>query len=293
MHFIVAAWAASVLYAFGSVAGKLAAKHHINNPWLYNFAWAVVTLVCTLPIALWHHVGFPQDWPSMWWLALANAVSGVMYILALYEIDVSVIGPLYNLRTPVLLLAGTLIYNEVLYPYQWIAISVLILAGLVVNIDEKLSLRSLFNKRTLLGLVAVLTSAWFNGTIKYTSQHNGYWEVLLWSTVLGIIFLLPTIPLFYKDVKKTRANRYTGLVISTVLFTVGFLFEVMAVAQNVSISMAIVSLPVSMLIAVGFSVFAPQLLEKHTAKVYALRLGAAAVMVASALVLSCELFPND
>lgn len=286
MSFIVFAWASSIVYALGSIAGKLATKHHINNPWLYNFMWGALSLVFMVPIALFNHVGFPQDWTSMWWLALANAVSGTLFILALYESDISILGPLYNLRTPLLVFAGTVLYKEVLTPLQWGLLAVLMIAGMLVNVDEKLSLRTFFSKRVGFALLAVLTSAWFNGTIKYASMHNGYWEVLLWSGILGMIFILPTIPLFYKEYKKTRIDRYSGLLLSTVLFTIGFLFEVKALAQNVSISMAIISLPLSMVVAIAFSVFAPKLLEKHTAKIYAIRLTAAAVMVIAALGLS-------
>ena len=72
----------------------------------------------------------------------------------------------------------------------------------------------------------------------------------------------------------------------TVLFIIGWAFEVLALRQNISISMTIISLPVSMLFAILFSVFAPKLLEKHTMKVYAIRLIAAGIMVAAALGLS-------
>lgn len=286
MSFILDAWLSSIVYAFGSVVGKLATKHHINNPWLYNFAWGIFSLLCTLPLALVNHVGLPQDWGSMWLLGLANAVSGTMFILALYQSDVSIIGPLYNLRTPLLVLAGTVLFREVLMPFQWVLMGIIIIAGMLVNIDEHLNIKTIFNKRTGFALLAVLTSAWFNGTIKYASMHNGYWEVMLWSGILGMVFVSVTIPLFYRDFRKSRMSQYSGLVLSTVLFTVGLLFEVKAVSQNVSISMAIISLPVSMIIAIAFSIFAPKLLEKHTAKVYAIRITAAAVMFVAALGLS-------
>lgn len=274
------------MYAVGSIAGKLATKHHIANPWLYNFMWAVLATLCLLPLALINHVGLPQDWASMTILALANAISGTAFIMAFYAVDVSVMAPLSNLRTPIMVLVGVMWFREFLSPFQWLLIGVIFLGGMAVNAEEKFHIRSFVNRKTALVLLFVITSAWFNSYTKYTLQFNGYWEVLLWQNILGILFLLPTLPLFYKDLTRTKPYQYSGLLISTILFLGGYMFEVMALKENISITMTIIALPLSMLLAIAFSVFAPKLLEKHTTKVYAIRLTAAAVMVAAALVLS-------
>ena len=65
-----------------------------------------------------------------------------------------------------------------------------------------------------------------------------------------------------------------------------FLFSVKAFGENISISMTIISLPLAMIMTMALSVVAPKLLEKHTAKVYAIRLSAAAAMFVAALGLS-------
>ncbi len=286
MSYIVFAWLASVVYALGSIVGKIAIRHQIANRWLYNFMWALLSTVLIVPFAVANHVGLPQDWGSMLWLGAANAVSGVAFILAFYEVDLTILSPLYNLRTPFIVLVGALFYREVLTSFQWVLMTILIIAGIFINTDEELSLKVLWHKGTLLAVVAVLTSVWFNSTIKMTSMHNGFWEVLLWSNLIATILFLPTLPLFYKDLKKVKLNKYYGLVISTILFAAGYFWEVKAFAQNVSISVAIITLPISMLIVIPLSVFKPKLLEKHTAKIYAIRLTAAAVMFAAALGLS-------
>lgn len=286
MDFIEFAWLACGTYAVASIVGKLATKHHIANPWLYNFVWFCLTAVLTVPLALYYHVGMPRDWNSILWLSLANAVSGTAFILAFYAIDISVLGPLFNLRTPILVLVGALIYKEVLTPLQWILMAILLIASIAVNAEERFKTRGLLGKRIALIIFTIGTSAWFNGLIKVTAMRNGYWETLLWPNIIGTMLIIPTIPLFYRDMRKLKLSRYWGLVLSSLLFTVGYFFEVKAVSRNVSLSMAIISLPLSMVIAIAFSVFAPKLLEKHTVKIYAIRLTAAAIMFAAAMGLS-------
>jgi len=286
MNYIGFAWLASITYAFGAVVAKLATKHHIANPWLYNFMWGVVATAILVPIGLFNGMGFPQDWPTMIVLSLANVISGTAYVLAVYAVDVSVISPLSSLRTPFLVLIGVLLFHEPLAFFQWILIAVIFLGGVLVNVEERFHLKTFFNRRMALVLLWVIMSAWFISYVKYASQLNGYWEVLVWPNILGLLMLLPTLPLFFRDLKKTKLSRYSGLTMMTILFLVGWGFEVAALRQNISISMTIISLPLSIFIAIAFSVFAPKLLEKHTAKIYAIRIAAAAVMFVAALGLS-------
>jgi len=286
MTYIAYAWLASVLYALGSVAGKIATNHHIKNPWLYNFMWGFLTILVMTPIALVNHAGLPQDWNSMLWLSLANAVSGTAFILAFYMLDLTALSPLYNIRTGLVVLAGVFLFREVLMPWQWLLMGILLVAGVAINVDERMNIRMFANKRVVFALFAVATSAWFNSYIKVASMHNGYWEIMLWSNVLAVLMTLVTLPLFYRDLRSVRWSKYYGLVASTGFFTAGFLAEVKALAENVSISMAIISLPVSMILVIALSLTWPRLLEKHTAKIYAIRLTAAAVMFAAAFGLS-------
>lgn len=286
MSYIVFAWLTSITYGLGSVVGKIATRHHIDNPWFYNIIWYVVTVVCILPFALAGGVGLPQDWYSMWWLSAANAVSGVMFVLAFYAVDLSVLSPLASLRTPVAALIGALFFRESLTFNQQMLIGAIFLAGLFVQADERFSFKALLTRKTLLALTWVGTSVWFNSMIKAASATNGFWEVSLWSNVFGLLLCLPTLPLFWRDAFRTPVKKYSGIVISTILFTAGLLFSVKAIGENVSISMAIISLPLAMVMTMILSLFAPKLLEKHTAKVYAIRLVSAAVMVLAALGLS-------
>ncbi|MFZ6035167.1 MAG: EamA family transporter [Patescibacteria group bacterium] len=286
MSYIIYAWIASITYGLGSIIGKLATKYHIDNPYLYNVIWSVLTLIFIIPFALIGHVGFPQDWNSIIWLGLSSAVSSITFTLAFYAVDLSILSPLANMRAPFTALLGVMLFHESLSSFQWGLIFLLFFAGLFIHADEHFSLKSFLSKATLLAFIWILTSVWFNTMIKTASIHNGYWEVSLWSSVLTVIFLIPTLPLFINSIKKTPFKNYLGIALNTALYTVGLLFSIKALAVNVSISMAIISVPLTLILTMILSFIAPKLLEKHSLKIYVIRLAAASVMFFAALGLS-------
>ncbi len=89
--------------------------------------------------------------------------------------------------------------------------------------------------------------------------------------------------MFINNPKRTPIKEYTGILLISVLGVIGTLAASAAVAQNVSISTAIISLPVSMVLVFILSFLKPDLLEKHTLKVYAVRFFAAVVMFVATL----------
>lgn len=283
MPFYVFAWVAEFFYGLGAIAGKLSSKHQIANPWLFNFVWILLVTILTLPFAFVAGIQWPVHWGPLWLLALFSATSATLYILALYALDVSILGPLYTLRIAISGLLGVIWFDERLSSYQIGLMVLMIMAGLFVSIDESMSIRSFFRKSVVLGLVSVVNSAIYNATVRYAMQFEGYWEVTVWGQVLGQVLLLVTIPFFWKDIRNVRLNQWSGLIGSTVLVTLGFLAANRALAENLSVSSAIMSIPLSMVMVVLFSVFAPKLLEHHTLKVYTIRFSAVGVMVWAAL----------
>src|SRR5689334_16016840 len=153
MSYIVYAWLTSLTYGVGSIVGKLASKQQIQNPWVFNIVWALVTAMCITPFAVAHGVTFPQHWPSMLLLGIAGAFSASTFALAFYAVEVSVLSPLSNLRTPFLSFIGILFFHESLTSFQWLLIVFIFLAGVGVSMDEQLSVRKIWNKQTALALL--------------------------------------------------------------------------------------------------------------------------------------------
>ena len=116
MNYIYFAWLTSFTYGLGSVIGKISTKHHISNPWLYNFIFFVLTALCIVPFAIVGGVGLPQDWSSILWLSVANTVSGTIFVLAFYAVDLSILSPLSSFyERPLLPRRGTFFGRDIDY----------------------------------------------------------------------------------------------------------------------------------------------------------------------------------
>jgi uncharacterized membrane protein len=286
MPFYIFAWITNIFYGLGTVSGKLAGKHQIKNPWQLNFLWNLFTLLLTVIVALWYGVRWPTHWGPIFLVGLFSTLSGTFYILALNLLDISVLSPLYAFRSVFSVMLGVILFREFLAPWQYFLVGIIVLSGLFVSLDERLSIRSFFRPSIALAVLAVCASTLYGVSIKYAMQFEGYWEVVLWGSILPVVLLLPTIPLFWKDIRKPVFKEYWGVILLTVFGFLGFLTANKAYGQNVGITSAILSVPVSMIMAVLFSFIVPKLLEKHTVKIYAIRFIATAVMIVAALKLT-------
>jgi drug/metabolite transporter (DMT)-like permease len=278
------AWLASLMYGTVGVIGKLISRHSVANPWLLNFFWNLFILVLIVPVVWWQGgLVWPSAWANIIWASLFYAGGTAFYVLALYKMDVSVLAPLFSFRTALAVVFGAAMLGELLTSWQYFLIAVIFLSGLFVSVDERFELRSFFNWGTALALLDMLFLVLMAVFIKKSAAEIGYWGTTLWSALLGQVCLLVTWPLFKKDLSQLKPKQYGLMFIPAVAGMIGTLAVNKAYAVSVSLTSAIISLPLSMVIAFCFSVLAPELLEKHTFKVYAVRFAAAAVMIVAAL----------
>jgi len=283
---MIFAWIAAVIYGVNGVVGKLTSKHAVTNPWLFNFFWGAVSAMGTTVIALANHAGMPIAWGSLLIASIFSCMTGILYIFAMYKLDVSVLGPLYNVRVVFTAILGAIFLGEILTGHQYILIAVIFISGIFLTLDEHRRLRSFFRKEVMIGLAAIFSSALMASSIKWAVLENGYWTFSLWMPIIAQGILLGTIPLFWKDLFVTPLKKYSGIILVGLLTALGELAATKAFSINVSIASAIISIPFSMIIAYLFSIFAPTLLEKHTHRVYVIRFAAAAVMLIAAIKLS-------
>lgn len=280
------AWLASLIYAATAIFGKLTTRHVVANQWLFNFFWNLFICAAIVPVALFFGAGMPDEWGILVVAGILLFFVNTLYTLALYRLDVSVIGPLYNFRSVFTALLGAAFLGEVLTGSQYALIIIIFVSGIFLNVDERFKLRAFLRKESVIGLLAVLASALFGFAVKASIAANGFWDTSLWTEIIAQALMLGTLPLFYRDVHATRMRTYLGIFALGLLSAVGELAANKAYGINVTISSAIIAIPFSMLIAFVFSVFAPRLLEKHSIRVYAIRFIAAAVIIVAAIELS-------
>lgn len=286
MSFLIFAWTAAILYGLVNVIGKLTSKYAVENVWLFNFLYGLCSLLFTLPIVFANHVGIPNAWGNLSLAVLFNILFSFCYTIAIFSMDLSVMGPLFNFRTVFALLLGVLMLHETLSVTQSVLIGLIFLAGIFVSMDERLSIKSFFKKSTLnvllMSLFLALSSIYINKSV----AEIGYWETTLFVPLLSQLAFLTTIPFFWKELPKINEKQIGGVAAMALCLALGNFASIKAYASNVSISTAIEALPISMFIVFFLSRVKPDLLEKHSGKIYAIRFTAAFVMIIAALRLS-------
>lgn len=288
MHFSfqIFAWAASLAYALEVVATKLLSKHEIKNPWLLNFAYSGLVLILTVPLAVYFHAGLPAHWESVILAGVFWALANIFYIFTLYKLDVSTATPLFNFRIVFTVILAELLLKEWVSPAQLWLIALVLVGGVLVTLDERLSRRSMLSWGTAFAVLAMLAFSIDAIFINRSIAENGFWTVTLWSVVIAQILFCLTLPKFSAEVK-TVANRQWLFILCVAIFDlVGVLAANRAYAKNVSISSAIITLPLSAVLVFIVSLIAPKFLEKHTIKIYLIRFAGAALMVYAGIRLS-------
>ena len=286
MPFYVYAWIGALASGLIVITAKLTSKHSIANPWLFNFLLVTVTLLFTVPFAFLFHSFLPVNWVPIFLAAIFSTLFNIFWIFSTYALDVTVLVPLFNFRGAFAVIIGAMFLGEKFTSIQILYVAIIFLAGMFTSIDEKFSLRSFFNTLILLALVTMLFLTINNALIKISLQTNSLWANNLWIAIFNTIFLIPTLPRFYKDLKKINYSHVLPVGAMGVFSTITEFSANVAYKANLGISSLIMNTPFSMILALLFSIFAPKLLEKHTVKVYAIRFTASLVMIYCAMQLT-------
>lgn len=286
MSYIVLAWLAALTYAAVGVSSKLVTKYSVSNPWLMNFVWSVFIAFNLWIIGLFMGIGIPNTWGSLIVVGIYNCLLGIFYVLALYRLDVSVLSPFGNLRTAITAILSVILLGEALSTGQYLLIGLIFISGAVLAYDEKTKLKSFLQPAIGIAFLYVLFSSLWNISIKQSIIEVGYWATTIWSYIISVIFLGLTAPLFWRDLKKVKTKQIGVIFFLSIGSVAASLFAFKALETNVSISSAIMNLPLSGVAAFLLSLFIPSLLEKHPIKVYLIRFSAVAVMILSAIQLS-------
>ncbi|HEX9804860.1 MAG TPA: EamA family transporter [Candidatus Dojkabacteria bacterium] len=286
MNYIVFAWISSVSYTLLAIFSKLASNKATNNPWLLNFIWTFGSFLLLIPLFIINGGSWPSEWLYLILAGVSNAVWFILYAFSLYRLDVTVISPMYSFQTLFVVILSFLFLNETLNAFQIFLFIITILAGIIVNLDEKFKLKSFFSSSVGILIVGMFFLALSRIFTNLTLKSNGIWETTLGIVFITTIVLLPTITKFKKDLGKLNIANSSSLLLMSLTYVVGTVTAYQAFKDNVSISSIIISLPLTIFFVLVISRFKPKLLEEHSAKVYAVRFIGTVVMVAAALLIS-------
>ncbi|PIV71022.1 hypothetical protein COW57_01920 [Candidatus Roizmanbacteria bacterium CG17_big_fil_post_rev_8_21_14_2_50_39_7] len=226
--------------------------------------WNGLFVVFMIPFYFNSEVSIPHKWDNLIIASLLSAVCCALYVICTYRIDVSVLSPMYNIRTGFSVLFGFLLLGETLTPYKIFLIGIIIVMGLLVSLDEKFSFRSFLTKNIFVAIVFMVFLALYSIFLKKTIVEIGYWNATVWVPILTAVFLLFTFPKFKKDIKTLRKKHTLPIVLVTLTTVFGGLAINKAYAVNVGITTVIISIPSSMILAFIMSLFWPKLMENNS-----------------------------
>lgn len=284
MNPLVFAWVASITYGLYAVTAKLIGKYQLNNSYQFSFFITFFGGLLMAAVSIINGARLAPNWTYILLASLFLALGNALYLRALKVLDVSVMSPLFNIRVALTVILSFFILGESLTHQSLFFIAIIFIAGFFASMDEKFSMRTFFTKNIAIGLLFMLVLSIQSILVNKAINQSDYWTATLWMSLIAIIFsLIILFPRFKKDLATTNPKKYLGVGLLALIGGMGDLSAYKAFEGNVSLSSAIISLPISMILVFIFSVWKPSLLEKHSIKVYLVRFTAAGLMIWSAL----------
>ncbi len=273
------AWTASVLFAGEALLAKYISKHSIKNPWLFNFLWVFFVFVLNTAVCLWVGISFPEKWGDIILAGVFFALAMGLFMFANNYLDITVLTPLFNIRTIFAVILGVVFLGEVITIKQYWLIGLMVVSGVIISLDERMAVKSFLSKGFGFAMAEMATLALMALFLNRALAHTDFWTVNFWYNLIGFVLVIFSWPFAKEGVKILTKPQVAGVFLMAFLGVFGNLAVLKAYKSNISISGAILSLPLSMVVVIVLSIFFPKLLEHHTWKVYTIRILAAIILV--------------
>ncbi|MEI8232844.1 MAG: EamA family transporter [bacterium] len=284
MNSIIFAWVASITYGLYAITAKLIGKYQLKNSYQFSFFITLFSGILMTLVSYAYGGRLATNWFYIILAAAFLAIGNALYLATLKVLDVSVMSPLFNIRVAITVILGILVLGESFSLQSVYLIVLIFIAGFFATMDEKFSLKSFFTQNISLGLLFMLVLSIQSLFVNRAIDQTNYWTATLWMGLLAIafsfIFLFPKIK---NDLKTTKPKEYLGVALLSLVGSIGDLAAYKAFEGNVGLSSVIISLPISMVLAFILSIAKPDLMEKHSLKVYLVRFTAAGIMIWGAL----------
>jgi uncharacterized membrane protein len=253
---------------------RLTAKHAMPNPYAWFFWYFLIYFILGLFLPFFTPIKIvPLDVRALSFnvpYAIAIYIGIFCFAQAIYRLDVTTMGPLSNWGNVFTPLLAFLVLGEKL-PFQNIPWLILIVvAGIFAAYDERLKVKSFFNKYVYLFLVFVFCLSVTRIAANRGINSVGFWNFTFYEFFYGSIGLLIITPFIYKKIK-VNIKPILFMIPAVVLEFLGLLAILKAFSYQVIIPAIISSIPLGSVIAFVISRYDSKLLEYHPLKTYAIR----------------------
>jgi len=288
MSYIVYAFIAAFCFAFSQIVNKLLSKHSIDNAdslmTYFMMASFFFGLFLTPFVSL--DIPSPQVLGIIIIMVTTFLTGYYLFYHGVFQADASTFSPLFQLQAGLIAILAYFFLGErfPLQNYFWVFI--MILGAIFVSFNENMSPRKFLNRGVLLIILMQVIHSVSNLFVGYSLKYLPPLEVLFWFyLMIGLIlgpFILIRKPNLNYPVKQVIPMYIGGFISGS-----GAVALLIAYTQNLTITSAIslMSSPIVFVFSLFASRFFPQLLEHHSAKVYAVRgIGLAVIVVGAYMV---------
>ena len=285
MSFTLIIWISSIAYGLQTIAGKLTSKYSLQNPWQLNFFWSVFNFLSAIAFVGYFGLSYPQNIIPYVIAGFFLSIGNILLTYSIYKLDITIISPLFAFQTAFTAILGWLFLSETFTSFQYFQIFLIFLCGIFIKLDESFSIKK-FSSDLWIGVICMLFLSVSRATFKIANNGGDYWSTIFWVNLFTMLFLLFTIPKFKSSLRSTPLKNYFGALGYSLLGNIGRIFMFIGLSVNATITTVVTSIPTSMLMTIPLAYIFPQLLEKHSTKVYLIRLILAAVMIFCSLKLT-------
>lgn len=274
MNYLFFAFLAAVCFAVGQILNKLLSKHSIDNKdtmmayfMLSTFSFGVV-LLPFVPLTI----------PSIEALKLIVVIASTVllgyysFFSGIFDTDASSFAPLFQLQAGLVGILAFIFLGERFPIQNYFWMGLLIIGAILVSIDEKMTIKSFFNKGMALILLMQVFHAIANLFVGFTLKQLTPIQILFWENMMiGLICLV------FILIKKPKMNlkiaKAAPMFLSSFVIGIGIISIIRAFSENLTISSVIglLSAPIVFVVSLLASKFSPTFLEHHPTKVYLIR----------------------
>ena len=203
------------------------------------------------------------------------------------KVDLSIIGPLTQTKTLFSLMLSFIFLGEVFQPITYFWISIIMIGGAIVSMDEKFNIKSLFTYMIFFVLLSNLAWSITDISSRKILDELDVWNANAWRMFIMSPLGLLTLPFIKKEERLVKKRVLIQMMSSFVLADILGTFFILSAFNlgTVTLSNAFAMMRGLLIIMITFviSKFRPEMLENHPTKVYIVRFVGSVLMVLAAI----------
>ncbi|MBN2101039.1 EamA family transporter [Candidatus Dojkabacteria bacterium] len=280
--YILYAFLSSIMFALLNLFSKIVIKYKAKNPVSISLIKNVVrlTLLASYVFIFGHGINIPGRNELIVFLlyGLFFVVGDIFYFKGMEKVDVSVSSPLFSMRTVFSVVLVYILGIETYSLLEYVLIFLLLPLAILISMKKDFKLKNFLNPGIAYLMVEYFSLAVISILTNRGQLRMDFVDFSFWSILVVVILNLSFLPWVFGDIKKIVGRPKKLLLPISILGIVslaGSVLQVVALAGNVAVVTAIISLPLSLVLATVITIFKPGYIENNPWWVYLLRFVAA------------------